>query len=395
MSIDFKKLRAPLKISDIDFRVQSINSGGYAILLAYKDARVDMRVLDDVVGAESWQRDFKIINNVLYCGIGIFNDKTNQWIWKYDAGTESFSDKEKGQASDSFKRAGFNWGIGRELYDYPLIQVKLNQDEFKVDGGGRAKQTWNLKLKEWRWMSQFKDGVLTFLAAKDQNDKVRFKWGEYDKNITTEELKSSSATDSNELITEDAIIEVPAQEITRGTTNSEEAGNVSGILKKSAEPIEEAEEPSKEVLDSAREEAYAVYKELFGRSPRKDMTTESIISKIAEKQAEMEADEASDEEENPAGVYSDSGSTSEESEVADEYKEDGEAEAEDEEVEEAVEDIQITYNSYVSEIETHKIPTSFVDWAKSVIAELTGKVSSEMIDDFKSKCNSHYESITK
>lgn len=167
-------LKRPLEISDIDFRIQSINKGGYATMLAYKDARVDMNRLDDVCGPENWRRDHKEIHNVVYCGIGIFlNDR---WVWKWDAGAESFTEKQKGEASDSFKRAGFNWGIGRELYDYPLIQVKLNTNEFSVDGN-KAKQTWELKLKEWFWGHKFdNDYKLIQLAAKDQNGKVRFNW---------------------------------------------------------------------------------------------------------------------------------------------------------------------------------------------------------------------------
>lgn len=186
--MDLKKLKEPLGIKDIDFRVQSINKGGYATILAYKDARVDMNRLDKVVGAENWQRDHKEIKNVVYCGIGIrqsYMDPLNkrlviQWVWKWDAGAESFTEKQKGEASDSFKRAGFNWGIGRELYDYPVIQIILRAEEFKIDGN-KVRQTWELKLKEWVWFSQFTDGKLTYLACKDEREKKRFEFGEYKK----------------------------------------------------------------------------------------------------------------------------------------------------------------------------------------------------------------------
>lgn len=170
-------LKKPLEIKDIDFRVQSINKGGYATILAYKDARVDMNRLDDVVGSENWQRDHKEIHGVVYCGIGICvsnnGSPETKWVWKWDAGSESFTEKQKGEASDSFKRAGFNWGIGRELYDYPLISIKLNDDEFDKSTG---KATWNFKLRDWIWGSTFKEGVLVQLAAKDQNGKLRFNW---------------------------------------------------------------------------------------------------------------------------------------------------------------------------------------------------------------------------
>ena len=174
--MNLNDLSKPLTVDQIDFRVQSINKGGYATILAYKDARVDMQRLDDVCGPLNWKREH--INNNANCIVSIWSKEIGQWVSKEDTGTESYTEAAKGLASDSFKRACFNWGIGRELYDYPVIQVKLNQDEFKVDGN-KVKQTWNLKLKEWRWHSQFKDGKISFLGAKDQNNNMRFKWGEY------------------------------------------------------------------------------------------------------------------------------------------------------------------------------------------------------------------------
>jgi hypothetical protein len=165
------KLNTPLNIDEIDFRVQSVNKGGYATILAYKDARVDMKRLDDVYGAEFWQKKYDLIDNHLFCSVGIFNKEINQWIWKQDVGTESMAEKEKGEASDAFKRACFNLGIGRELYDYPMIQVKLNDSEFDKATG---KPTFNFKLKEWVWQSEFKDGKLILLIAKDNNGIVRF-----------------------------------------------------------------------------------------------------------------------------------------------------------------------------------------------------------------------------
>lgn len=170
-------LSKPLSVDQIDFRVQSINKGGYATILAYKDARVDMMRLNDVCGPLGWQRTHSRDNQ--NCTVSIFNSDTGQWVGKEDTGTQSNTEAQKGLASDSFKRSCFNWGIGIELYDYPIIQIKLNQNEFEVNGN-KAKQTWNLKLKEWTWFTQFSGGELTCIAAKDEKGKVRFKWGEYD-----------------------------------------------------------------------------------------------------------------------------------------------------------------------------------------------------------------------
>lgn len=171
--IDFKELSKPLEISDIDFRVQSINKWGYATILAYKDARVDMNRLDKVVWPAGWKRE--LFDGNTRCRVSIYNPETLEWIPKEDVGTPSNTEWEKWLASDSFKRACFNWGIGRELYDYPVLNIKLNSNEFKIEWG-KAKATWDLKLKEWTWKSKFEDWVLTGLYCTDENGKVRFKY---------------------------------------------------------------------------------------------------------------------------------------------------------------------------------------------------------------------------
>ena len=179
--MDVSKLSEPLTVDQIDFRIQSINKGGYATILAYKDARVDMQRLDDVFTPFGWQRRHCRENH--NCVVSIRDPSTGEWVSKEDTGTESNTEQQKGLASDSFKRACFNLGIGRELYDYPVIQVKLHgdgtakSDEWIKDGkNSRPQQTWNLKLKEWIWYSEFTDGRISFLAAKDVNG-IRFKWG--------------------------------------------------------------------------------------------------------------------------------------------------------------------------------------------------------------------------
>lgn len=102
--MQFRKLTK----DEIDCRISTVSAKGLSLLL-YKDARVDMRVLDETVGAENWQRKHELINGNLFCSIGI--KCGTEWVWKQDVGVESYTEKEKGQASDSFKRAGFNWGM--------------------------------------------------------------------------------------------------------------------------------------------------------------------------------------------------------------------------------------------------------------------------------------------
>lgn len=127
-----------LTAQDIECRVQSVSrakSGRVgAVLLLYKDARVDMRILDQVFGPGNWQRTHEVINGNLFCNIDVWDPDKAAWVRKQDVGVESNTEKEKGQASDAFKRAGFNVGIGRELYTGPFIYVELADNEFYSEG---------------------------------------------------------------------------------------------------------------------------------------------------------------------------------------------------------------------------------------------------------------------
>jgi hypothetical protein len=146
-----------------------------------------MNRLDEVVGHTGWQKKYELINGNLFCSVGVYDQNTNQWIWKQDVGTESMTEKEKGQASDAFKRACFNWGIGRELYEYPIISIKLKEkDEYEIGNDGKARQTFGLKLRDWKWHAQFTDGKINYLACKDQNGNLRFQWGTFVKEETVQ-----------------------------------------------------------------------------------------------------------------------------------------------------------------------------------------------------------------
>ena len=116
-----KKIRL-LRADEIECRVAVIKPNGLSLLL-YKDARVDQKILDEAYTPFGWRRSHQMIGGNLYCTVEVWDTEKNQWIGKQDVGTESYSEKEKGQASDSFKRACFNWGIGRELYSAPFIWI--------------------------------------------------------------------------------------------------------------------------------------------------------------------------------------------------------------------------------------------------------------------------------
>lgn len=128
MGIEFRDLRP----NEIECRVATCKSNGVSLLL-YKDARCDMNILDETVGSTNWMRTHEVINGNLFCNVSIYNKDAAQWIVKQDVGVESYTEKEKGQASDAFKRACFNWGIGRELYTAPFIWISSQKGYVTLD----------------------------------------------------------------------------------------------------------------------------------------------------------------------------------------------------------------------------------------------------------------------
>lgn len=130
MDLKFRDLRA----DEIDVRIATIKESGLSLLL-YKDARVDQDILDETIGAMNWQREH--LRDNANCKVGIWDTDKKQWIWKEDTGTESNTEKEKGLASDSFKRACFNWGIGRELYTSPFIWITKQECNIEKNDKGK------------------------------------------------------------------------------------------------------------------------------------------------------------------------------------------------------------------------------------------------------------------
>lgn len=126
-----------LKADEIECRIGTVKEGKGISLLLYKDARADMKILDESFGMFGWEREHQVIDGNLYCTVRVWDNENKRWISKQDVGTESNTEKEKGQASDSFKRACFNFGIGRELYTAPFIWIPASKgyskyEKFKV-----------------------------------------------------------------------------------------------------------------------------------------------------------------------------------------------------------------------------------------------------------------------
>lgn len=168
MVYEFRTLRA----DEIECRVGTVTDKGVSLLM-YKDARVDMRLLDEVVGAENWQRKHELIDGQLFCTVSIRNEK-GEWVGKQDVGTESNTEKEKGRASDAFKRACFNWGVGRELYSCPFVWVNLAQNEWKSNAYGKSQPRVKFNVSE---IAYDDNRNVSRLVIVDDSGKVRFTFG--------------------------------------------------------------------------------------------------------------------------------------------------------------------------------------------------------------------------
>lgn len=172
MKIAFRDLLA----DEIECRIQQIKEGTgrnegkvTANCLLYKDARCDQRILDECVGPMNWQRHH--LRDNANCVVSIWDDDKKQWIEKEDTGTESNTEAEKGLASDSFKRACFNWGIGRELYTAPNISIELTDREFSVDKG-KPKSYAKFHVSDIK----IADKKIVALTVADRFGKVRFEY---------------------------------------------------------------------------------------------------------------------------------------------------------------------------------------------------------------------------
>lgn len=172
MSEEKRQIRT-LFADEIECRVGTINEKGCTLLL-YKDARVDMRLLDEFFGPTNWKRSHELINGNLFCTVSIWDNEKKEWVSKQDVGTESNTEKEKGQASDAFKRACFNWGIGRELYSAPFIWIKLEAAELVRNNIGKPSTRTKFAVKEIKYNAKKE---ISKLVIVDDKGAVRYTMG--------------------------------------------------------------------------------------------------------------------------------------------------------------------------------------------------------------------------
>ena len=168
-----------LRADEIECWVGTINERGLSLLL-YKDARVDQKILDEAFGMYGWERTHQSIEGNLYCTVRIWDSEKAQWIEKQDVGTTSYTEKEKGQASDAFKRACVNVGIGRELYSAPYIFIPTYKIQMKEKNGKKSVKD-NFYVSE---ISISPEKVITELSILNQRKEEVFRWKQ-PKNVLT------------------------------------------------------------------------------------------------------------------------------------------------------------------------------------------------------------------
>lgn len=174
-----------LSAQDIECRAQQVAKDfSWCSLLLYKNARVDMQILDETFGRFGWKRSHELINGRLYCTVSIYDDEKGQWVSKQDVGVESNTEAEKGQASDAFKRACVNVGIGRELYTAPKIFISLTKDDVK---NSRLSTRFDVRAIEYT------NNQISYLQIVDNKGILRYEYA--DKNKVIKNVKSSRTPD--------------------------------------------------------------------------------------------------------------------------------------------------------------------------------------------------------
>jgi len=182
----FRKLNP----DEIDCRISTITEKGCNLLL-YKDARCDMAILDETVGSMGWMRTHSRDN--ANCTVHLWDEEKQQWVGKEDVGVESYTEKEKGLASDSFKRACFNWGIGRELYTAPRIWVNFYEKEAFKNSKGYLTTYTTFNVKSILYDEK---GHICSLVIIDKKGNIRYEMGKKVEVLETSNVQETQNNDT-------------------------------------------------------------------------------------------------------------------------------------------------------------------------------------------------------
>lgn len=189
-----EKIRA-LRADEIEVRVGQVTEKGVTLLL-YKDARCDKRILDEVFGINGWANCYSEIKGNLYCSIMLQDKETGMWIQKQDCGIESNTEAEKGEASDAFKRACFNVGIGRELYTKIFIFLKVPTKLKTTLNNGKKVYELENPFEKWhvaKIRTNTETEKIEFLQIADSKDNIVFTYGK-EQTTNKQPIKNSKET---------------------------------------------------------------------------------------------------------------------------------------------------------------------------------------------------------
>lgn len=143
-----KTLQAPFPADQIEWRVGSTNQEKTkGLALAYVTNRAIQNRLDEVFGVFGWKNEFKEWKqSSQICGISVFDDEKKEWITKWDGADDSQTEAVKGGLSDAMKRAAYQWGIGRYLYNLESVWVPIKPcgRSFMIAGNPPALPAWAL-----------------------------------------------------------------------------------------------------------------------------------------------------------------------------------------------------------------------------------------------------------
>lgn len=189
-----------LKPEEIEVRVQNVKENGLVALL-YKTARTDYQLLDETVGMYNWQNKYEVIDGKMYCGIAIRDTVKCEWVWKYNCGTESETEAEKGQASDAMKRAGFCWGIGTELYSSPFIWIPADKCNITKGQNGKLKCYDSFKVADIEYDD--KENISALVIENTKTLETVFAYGKPNYTTTTVKAPRRANTAENQEIGDD------------------------------------------------------------------------------------------------------------------------------------------------------------------------------------------------
>lgn len=183
-----------LRADEIECRIGTVSEKGISLLL-YKDARADMKILDEVFGLMNWQRKHEVIGGSLYCTVSVWDDEKKQWISKMDVGTESYTEKEKGQASDSFKRACVSLGIGRELYTAPFIWISAGKARIEKRQDGKLYTQDKFTVRDITYNEENRTITGIVIVNRDGNRVYELKTGKTAASDRTEAQETEKTAD--------------------------------------------------------------------------------------------------------------------------------------------------------------------------------------------------------